>query len=844
MRTYLARFRSGSRGLRQRLRQRRRLVALVVAPGLAALLAVTVLPGRDGSGGRTTQGQRPAQAARSSASEGAPLTLVTGDTVRMTPAPDGRAVVSVTPPEPDGGPPVSSTAHTFQVGGDVYSVPDYALAHLGSLLDPRLFDVSYLRRAGYADLDALPVSISWRQASHSDVPGLTSPRTGTTTTGSVSLASARAFGRALSDLSRSTLGGAGGAARSPAAKALSQVTKITLAPLPAAGSRQPGAAPQDPGAVAPAVPLSSSAAPAGTPLYTLTVNPVGRNGRPGFAVVYVQNLKDLDRYYSINVVTAGDNLDVSVPAGPYGVEAIVFGLDEQTNLPENIAFVPVPQVDVAHDTMLTVDARKAEPVEVSVPRDAAPEVATMAFARSSADGSGLQDFVFTFGPGIVSALPPVHMFAVPTPAPRLGSLGFAHAWELVPPDSGLGGEVSPAYTYSLDFASADGVPSTLSRTLREEDLAAVHDRFAASVPGSAWYEAAPFHSWSTLAYALWPTFFDFPVPTERTDYFGGSEGTVWAQSMQRVPLSDYIPPAVFGPYRTFQPGEEVTVTWGASPSVPAPERQSRGLPLPGSAEVNGRKTTYSYVCAACRQGDLMTFNVPMSGDGDPTHTASWFGMGSGVLASGSGGPTDSVRFYRNGTLTQISGGSGQVLPMLPERASYTIDWTSTVPVSTTRLSTSVRSVWTFTSARPTRPDRLPAHQLCAPDSTRDCAYVPLVFASYDFGANLSGEVAAPGTRTFTLTGYHQFGEDGPAVSRATVEVSFDDGATWSPTRVTGLGGGRFRVSVDQPDPSATTGYASFRVRLADTAGNTLEQTVTRAYALSGPAAGSSAREPR
>ena len=57
-------------------------------------------------------------------------------------------------------------AYTFQVGGDVYSIPGAALPYVGKQLDPRFFDVSYLQRAGYANLKALPVSVSWRSSTH------------------------------------------------------------------------------------------------------------------------------------------------------------------------------------------------------------------------------------------------------------------------------------------------------------------------------------------------------------------------------------------------------------------------------------------------------------------------------------------------------------------------------------------------------------------------------------------------------------------------------------------------------------------------------------------------------
>jgi hypothetical protein len=811
----------------QRLVSRRRgryaLIALTAAAAVAVIAAL--LPDASSSRHPSRHTQPRTQAAGAAVQPVAqvsarrkPVTLVTGNAVRLATGPGVRSVVSVTPPRPTRRFAASMVAHTFIIGGDVYSVPGYALPFLGNLLDARLFDASYLLRAGYAARAALPVSVTWRRASHTPVPGLTAARSGRTTSGSVRTAGA--FGQALADLSRAMLHR--GTSRTAAATALAQVQKISLAPL---GDRL---------GVAPAVPLRSPAAPAGTKLYTLTLDAITTAGQAGYAIAYVQDLKSLQRYYSVTFLAPGNRLALSVPAGSYGIEATVFDLDLDFNLPENIAFVPLPEVDISADTSITMDARRARPIDVSVPSsDAAVEMATLSFARTSADGDGLQDAIYTFGPAIADFLPEVHLYAVPTPAPRIGSLGFADAWEFAPAGMGLGGVDAP-YTYSLDFASSHGVPDTLSHAVALSDLATVHERFAASVAGSNSYSAAaPFHSWSTVTYALSPVLLDFPVPAERTDYFGGSTDTVWELSAQLVPLAAYIPPAIRGPFTTFHPGDERTVTWGASPSVPAPEWQSMGLPT-GTRALTGAATnlTWSYICPVCRQGDVMGFSIVASGDDDPTHSTDWQGLGSGTLENFAGGPTDSLTFYRNDTLTQTAAGSGLVLPMLPGPARYRIDWARTVPSDSNTLATSVHSVWTFTSTRPSRTDRVPSYELCSPDSTQPCSFVPLVFASYDFGADLSGNVAAPGAQSFTVTGYHEAGANAGVVADASVQVSFDDGATWAPAGVTPVGGGRFRVSLDAPDPASTSGYVSIKVRLADPGGNVLDQTILRAYALS------------
>jgi hypothetical protein len=240
----------------------------------------------------------------------------------------------------------------------------------------------------------------------------------------------------------------------------------------------------------------------------------------------------------------------------------------------------------------------------------------------------------------------------------------------------------------------------------------------------------------------------------------------------------------------------------------------------------GFSSAQYYLCPVCREGELLSFNAQLA-DSDPEHTDLVAGFGDGVLATTSAEPTDELKFYRNGKLAQVSGLSAQVFPLLPGQAHYKIDWASTANPAWNGLGTKVDSEWTFNSA-PARPDRMPSYEYCSPDATQQCSFVPLVFAGYDFGDGLASQVPAGGTKTFTVRAFHEAGDDGPPITHAAVQVSFDDGTTWSPATATSLGGGVFRVTVTQPD---TSGYVSVRVSLTDAAGDKLRQTIIRAYAL-------------
>ncbi|MEV7099748.1 hypothetical protein AB0M80_43735 [Amycolatopsis sp. NPDC051045] len=65
------------------------------------------------------------------------------------------------------------------------------------------------------------------------------------------------------------------------------------------------------------------------------------------------------------------------------------------------------------------------------------------------------------------------------------------------------------------------------------------------------------------------------------------------------------------------------------------------------------------------------------------------------------------------------------------------------------------------------------------------------------------------------------------VTKLTVQVSYDDGATWLPTAVARTGD-HWTAGLWHP---AHATFASFRATATDKAGNTVDQTIIRAYRL-------------
>jgi hypothetical protein len=134
----------------------------------------------------------------------------------------------------------------------------------------------------------------------------------------------------------------------------------------------------------------------------------------------------------------------------------------------------------------------------------------------------------------------------------------------------------------------------------------------------------------------------------------------------------------------------------------------------------------------------------------------------------------------------------------------------TAPVE---LSTRVSAVWTFKS-----------------DTTSGTSLVRMPIWSVALRPTLNADTnAAPRGVSFSLpaTATTQPGSTAAGVTAFTVQYSTNDGTTWSNATVTGSGGNR-TVTVTHPNAA---GFVSLRATVTDGAGNSVTQTIIRAYKI-------------
>jgi subtilisin family serine protease len=205
-----------------------------------------------------------------------------------------------------------------------------------------------------------------------------------------------------------------------------------------------------------------------------------------------------------------------------------------------------------------------------------------------------------------------------------------------------------------------------------------------------------------------------------------------------------------------------------------------------------------------RTGDAFAFG----GDGLFSDTADGH-LGRDTRATGT------VELAQGGTViksAELRGGVAVLSATLPAgAATYTLNVSARRQAADAALSTAVSTSWTFGSGH-----------------TASRQALPLLAVRYAVpGLSASNEGAAGDTVNVPVQVVRNPGAPAASVTSLTVETSADDGRTWQTVPVAPSGTG-WVATVAHP---ATAGFVSLRASAADGAGNSVVQTIVRAYAV-------------
>ncbi|MEV4258109.1 hypothetical protein AB0J52_33535 [Spirillospora sp. NPDC049652] len=752
----------------------------------------------------------------------ADVTLVTGDRFRVRVAEDGSQQADLIDVVGRNG----GTFAQFGYNGDTYVIPAKAAPFIGTTLDPRLFNVGYLVRAKLDDghTGSVPVTVKATAAKARSLPGTSvTGSSGGTVRAKVAKKRASGFGALLSKNWQAARNGGG-----KAAPGLSGVDQVTLA-VPSGAPKLPAAPP-----------LAQSAAPqpavqgGGTRYHNLTVDSVDQDGKPGVMIGFVHSVDDAS-LASFGMEYPGNaRRAFSVPEGTYSVEASVFtgpGDDPESRA----ALVIEPEITVRADTKVVLDARKAVQYRTELaapPKQDMPRIDFMSFQRDDTRGAAagvppnglgalLGFYNMRLGSAVFNGYP--KLYVTPTKAVTKGRLHFLATTSL---STGTEDAIGAGPTYKAVFPFEGAVPANLTRSLAASDFATVRSRLHDKPSDTESGGPVVFFSQAFLPWSYVPVGFSEGMPAgDRTDYLYSSapDQVLWEWNFnpdKGERLNDLR--------RTLKPGQEVRQEFGGSPITPSVAGDyllTTGFNMDGSAATGPTDAT-AQACVACRQGDLGALFLKGGADADPTHHYYFNSM------------DNRVRFYRDGKLAYTSDVEiGRYtpdpanLPLAPRPADYRLVWDSAddnVP------GVSSSTDWSFRSAPGGPAAALPKGVYCGVDPSGSCSFLPLLFVNYDLKLDDYSRAKAGTAFDVGFRVSHQQYQAAPVGVTATVEVSYDNGESWSkPVAAAAGADGVFHASVTHPEFDQEHRWVSLRVTARDADGSSVTQTNVHAYRLDG-----------
>lgn len=341
----------------------------------------------------------------------------------------------------------------------------------------------------------------------------------------------------------------------------------------------------------------------------------------------------------------------------------------------------------------------------------------------------------------------------------------------------------PTYLYDVSKSWPGAVPGDLALAPTSRQLATVESRYNDTEERLAVDDRADCRDYQ------WPPCLSVmalqPTAAERTDYVSTYDDVTWYENVQHESTWEQR-----GVRQAYEPRSTTVRDWWAPVTAP---RTGDGYWGPWHG------------------GDWFAVNVSPAGGQD------------GVTGGFPWGETPvTSRLYQGDTLVRESIGQAvqTVVPAADGPQTYRFEIDTDAADDTHRYSTSTRTSWTFV-----------ADQADAEVPGETGTPLPLVQLDYDVDTALDGTVRAGAVVPFAVEPYTV--PNAPragAVTEATLEVSYDGGATWSAARLR-EDDGRWETRLRIPSRGAS--LVSLRATAQDDAGNSVTQEVTSAFGIAG-----------
>ncbi|XVS66307.1 S8 family serine peptidase [Actinosynnema sp. CA-299493] len=477
------------------------------------------------------------------------------------------------------------------------------------------------------------------------------------------------------------------------------------------------------------------------------------------AVDYFALVIGLDNDLSLFPSGSGGKASARLPVGEYLVVTEV--LTDGTKK----AVLPMPSLRVGRGaTSVTVDARKAKPISVTFPEpNAEPPFGDLLITRSRAGR-----LLTAIGTGVAGGFDGT--MSIGHLGPELPAADLTVMLSTQATGTPVG---TTPVTYRLAWTEHGKVPTGLVRAPTKRQLAEVRSDFGPGPAGKQYgYAGFP-----VLHAALGGFSLDAAVTSsgKSIDYVGTPSGVEWGWLLTQFGEGG-IEAQLDSTLRAYQPGRT--------------HRERFNHPVFGPAVPAVR---FPYLA---RTGDVVDFSLPLFGDRDGN-------LGRSLTSSAR------TTLLRDGIVVGETDqpASGR-FAVPPGTAGFRLETEAVRTPGVSEFTAAVSGAWTF------RSDTAPG-DLATP--------LPLTVVRFTPALDANGVAPAGRVLRVPLVVEQQQGAANGRVGRVGVEVSFDDGKSWSSAAVVGR-----TAFVRNP---ATAGYASLRVKGTDSSGNTFEQTVIRAYKI-------------
>jgi len=514
------------------------------------------------------------------------------------------------------------------------------------------------------------------------------------------------------------------------------------------------------------------------PTNTVTVNHIGRAGSAPIEFVTLFFTTDGSNVYFFVGGGGQQSATQGLPSGNYLVYSTIYDVDAQGRLQTSV--LTYPDLNLTASQTLTVDARTASQVSITVPDSKAAPFSTEVSAQfvPSTGGYISVSGLISSGTAYTAQLGPANTYVY----------GFTSKIVASMFDPGPNGdERDSPHTYMLGWFFSQYMPTGLTENETAGSLATVQASQGAQETGDVGYKGAVAESAQPPLF-LSDALINLPmdVPLSRTESYNTDNNVRWYSGFEEQDGTGTDIVDTVSSLTGYTGGSNYQQTWNR--------------PVTGPSFTS----TVSPVNWVVRRGNTIFPDVPLTGDG-----AGHAGHPGGATVS-----QGLITLKQNGTVVGTEPyPSSQVRGFNVPAAWSTYELDASVQrTSSITLSTSITAAWTFTSA-----------------SVDPNSFLPLQLWAVTFSPSLSASNTAPAGASFQIpvTVAAQPGSAVSGVQSVTVDYSTNDGTSWQPATVSTASGG-YVATVAHPN---ITGFVSLRASARDYAGNAVSETIIRAYKI-------------